>query len=227
MKSFRIVFLALFALVALCSSLGAQAVFEGVVESANTTTDELGEVQRYTMTLHVRGDIVRTEISAFGSNPSAVLIYRRDLGVVWVLNEKGRTFFEMRTSAQGRTEEGGKFPGTSRISKTGRSKKILGFPCDQLILRNDGAQTEYWGTRKLSSLASSIARAFGSDPTEPSGGMSDELAVMGYFPMIVRTRLEGRIIESTQVTKIDRHSLADSLFIIPSEYRKEPAPEMP
>ena len=45
----------------------AQTVFEGIVESRNTTTDEMGEVQRYMMTLHVKGDKVRTEIAGFGS----------------------------------------------------------------------------------------------------------------------------------------------------------------
>ncbi len=205
----------------------AQTIFEGIVESRNTTTDEMGQVQRYVMTLHVKGDKVRTDITGFGSNPPAVLIYRRDLGVVWVLNEKGKTFFEMRTSDQARMGEGGQTQGKSNIRKTGKSKKILGYPCDQLMLRNNEAQTEYWGTRNLSVLASSIARAFGSDPAELNGGMNDELAAMGYFPMIVRTRMEGRLIESSEVTKIDRHALADTLFVLPSDFRKEATPEMP
>jgi hypothetical protein len=207
--------------------LRAQTAFEGVVESRNTTTDELGELQRYTMTLRVKGDMVRTEISAFGSNPASVLIYRRDLGVVWILDEKGRTFFEMRTAGQDRVGEGRQEPGHPQIRKTGRSKKILGFLCDQLILRSEEAQTEYWGTRKLTALAATIARAFGSDVSESNSGMNDALAALGYFPMIARTKLGGRVIESSEVTKIIRCSLEDHLFAVPSDYRKETAPDMP
>lgn len=208
-------------------ALRGQTMFEGIVESRNMTTDEMGDHQQYTMILLVKGDMVRTEISSFGSNPSSILIYRRDLGRVWVLNEKGKTFFEMRMSDQGENREGGRAGGKSRVKKTGKTKKILGYSCDQLILLNEEAQTEYWGTRSLSALASSIARAFGSDPTEPNGGMNDELASLGYFPMIVRTRLEGRLIEYSEVTKIDRRGLADSLFVLPSGFRKESTPEMP
>ncbi len=227
MKTSRVVLLNVVVLLVAQSMLRGQAVVQGIVESRNMTTDETGRLQRYTMTLCVKGDMVRTEISAFGSNPPSTLIYRRDLGVVWVLSEKGKTFFEMRTNGSGQTGEGGELPSKPHIKRTGKSKRILGYPCDQLFLRNDDAQTEYWGTKNLSALAASIARAFGSDPGEPNGGMYDELARMGYYPMIVRTKLEGRLVESSEVTKINLHSLSDSLFVVPSEYRKELAPEMP
>ncbi len=208
-------------------TLPAQTIFEGIVESRNMTSDEMGEAQQYTMKLLVKGEMVRTEISSFGSNPASILIYRRDLGLVWVLNEKTKTFFEMRTSDQGQNREGGQTHGKPNIRKTGKTKKILGYPCDQLMLRNEDTQTEYWGTRSLSALAASIARAFGSDPNEPNGGINDELASLGYFPMIVRTRWEGRLIETSEVTRIGRQALADSLFVLPPDFRKESAPGMP
>ncbi len=208
-------------------ALYAQTKFEGIVESQNMTTDETGEPQKYTMRLLVKDEMVRTEISSFGSNPASILIYRRDLGLVWVLNEKTKTFFEMRTNDQGQSREGGQTRGKPGIRKTGKMRKILGYQCDQLLLRNEDAQTEYWGTRSLTALATSIARAFGSDPTEPNGGMNDELASLGYFPMIVRTRWEGRLIETSEVTRIGRQALADSLFVLPPDFRKESAPGMP
>jgi hypothetical protein len=208
-------------------SLRAQATFEGMVESRNTTTDELGEQQRYTMKLLVKGEMVRTEISAFGTNPASALIYRPDLRLVWVLNVKEKSFFEIRRTGSGTVGEGKESAGKSQVRKTGRSKKILGFPCDQLILRGGGAETEYWGTKQLASLARSIARAFGSDPTEVNRGINDQLAALGYFPMIVRSRLEGRVIEYSEVTKVDRRPLADSLFVLPADYRREAAPQMP
>jgi hypothetical protein len=208
------------------SLLQAQTAFEGIVVSRNTTTDELGALQQYTMTLRVKGDMVRTEISAFGSNPASVLIYRRDLGVVWILDEGRKTYFEMRTGGRDAAGEGKQLPAHPQIKKTGRSKKVLGYSCDQLILRSEGAETEYWGTKKLTALAAAIARAFDSDGSE-AGGMSDALAALGYFPMISRTKLEGRVIESSEVTKIQRCALEESLFAVPADYRKESAPDMP
>jgi hypothetical protein len=181
-------------------------------------------MQHFVMTLRVKGEMVRTEISAFGSNPANVLIHRRDLGLVWVLDEARQTFFEMRVDRQGEGEEL-RGSGDSHIQRTGKTKKILGYHCEQLLLRSGDVQTEYWGTKKLTSLASTIARVFGSG--ESAGGVSDALAALGYFPMIARTRFEGRVIEYTEVTKITRCTVEDSLFTVPADYRKESAPEMP
>jgi hypothetical protein len=44
---------------------------------------------------------------------------------------------------------------------------------------------------------------------------------MGYFPLLARTRLEGRILESSEVTRIDARQLAPELFDLPTGYRKE------
>lgn len=227
MKTTRFILPILLSGVTVTLPLHAQTIFEGIVESRNMTTDEMGEAQQYTMKLLVKGEMVRTEISSFGSNPASILIYRRDLGLVWVLNEKTKTFFEMRTTDQVLSRDGGQTRGKPNIRKTGKTKKILGYACDQLILRNEDARTEYWGTKSLSNLATSIARAFGSDPTEPNGGMNDELASLGYFPMVVRTRWEGKLIETSEVTRIGRKALAESLFVLPPDFRKESAPGMP
>jgi hypothetical protein len=227
MKTITIALLLSLLACSVSSSLRAQATFEGSIESRNTTTDELGELQHYTMKLLVKGDMVRTEISAFGTNPASTLIYRPDLRLVWILNVREKSFFEIRRTGPGEVGEGKESAGVSQIRKTGRSKKILGFPCDQLILRGGGAETEYWGTKQLSSPARSIARAFGSDPTEANRGINDQLAALGYFPMIVRSRWEGRVIEYSEVTKVDRRLLPDTLFVLPADYRRETAPQMP
>ncbi len=205
--------------------LVAQAPFEGIVESNNSTMDDMGEMQRYTMTLRVKGEKARTDISAFGSNPANLLIHRRDLGVVWVLDESKKTYFEMRMDGQEQAGKEMKGSGDSKLKKTGKKRKILGYPCEQLIFRNGDVQTEYWGTKKLTSLASTIARIFGAG--ESTEGISDALASLGYFPMIARTKLEGKVIEYSEVTKITRCALEDSLFVVPADYHKESAPEMP
>jgi hypothetical protein len=212
-------------LLAVTIPLIAQAPFEGIVESKNGTLDDMGEMQHYTMTLRLKGDKGRTDIAAFGSNPANLLIHRRDLGVVWVLDESKKTYFEMRMDGQEQAGKEMKGSGDSRLKKTGKKRKILGFPCEQLIFRNGDVQTEYWGTKKLISLTSMIARIFGEG--ESAEGISDALASLGYFPMIARTKLEGKVIEYSEVTKITRCALEDSLFVIPADYRKESAPEMP
>jgi hypothetical protein len=208
------------------SSMIAQSPFEGMVESKNTTTDELGALQQFTMTIWVREGRVRISMSAFGSDPGTTILYYRDRGLTLMLDDQERTYFEIRQSSKSPGDQRLEAPSQSNIRRTGKARKILGYPCDQLIARDGDAQTEYWATKGLSSLAETIASALGGDGNEAGAGVKDELAAMGYFPLIARTKLEGNIIESTEVTKIQKHRFADSLFELPAGYKKQSFQDM-
>jgi hypothetical protein len=206
---------------AFCAS--AQAPFEGVIESANLTSDEMGAPQKYTMTMSVKGGMVRVDIPSYGSTPGTALIYRRDLKCVWVLDDAERSYFEMQQEASGREGIAGERP---QIRSSGRTKKILGYPCDQLVMQTGDAKTEFWGTKKLGALAKAIALAIEAGGEEGGGVMNDELASMGYFPLVARTKLEGVVVESSEVTKIEGKKLEPALFEVPKGYRKQSRQEI-
>ena len=225
MKSTRLLTRAFFSVAVWSSSLTAQTSFEGIVESKNTTTDETGSIQRYPMTMWVTREAVRISISAFGTNPGSTIIYRHDQGIAWMLNDQEKTYFEIRQPEQSPDQKEQKPQQHSDVKRTGKRRTILGYPCDQLVLRTTEVETEYWGTKKLAALSATIARAIDNESAEV-GGMSDELAAMGYFPLIARTKLEGREVESTEVTKIVKQRLDPALFEIHAGYKKQSAQNM-
>jgi hypothetical protein len=112
------------------------------------------------------------------------------------------------------------------VKKTKKSQKFLGYPCDQFMVTVEGVETEIWGTKKLGPLATTINRVFAGNGGEGGKAWEDEITKMGYFPLVARTRLEGRVVESSEVTRIEERSLPADLFEIPSGYRKQGVKDM-
>jgi hypothetical protein len=218
MKTLTVLTRVLFLLLLPLSLIKAQAGFEGVVESVNTTTDEMGATQRFTMTMWVKDGMVRISMSPFGSNPGTTILYHRDRGSTLMLNDQEKTYFEIRQASPGeRTPEP---RNKTSMKRTGKVRTILGYPCDQLVTRDGDAQSEFWATKKLGGLATAIAGALDEGGGE-GGEAKDELAAMGYFPLVARIRLEGRIIESSEVTKLQKRKCENALFELPEGYKKQ------
>ena len=207
----------------------ATAQFEGVVESKNMTTDELGAQQHFTMTMWIKRDMVRIQTSATGTTPVSTMIYRNDRHVVWMINDEDRSYFEIVQENQ--SGKPGESPGMIEdekpvIRKTGRKKSILGYKCQQIFLKRSDTDTEIWGTQNLSSLAASLSQALGEEQGDPMSGLADELTKMGIFPLVAYTRIGKKVVESQEVTRINPQPLQQDLFEIPEGYRRQKPGEM-
>lgn len=210
-----------FLLAAVMQSSTAQ--FQGVVESKNMTTDELGSQQQFTMTMWITKDMVRIQNSAMGSTPVSTMIYRNDRHVVWMVNDEDRSYFEIVQENQLQKPEDQQSPVEDEkavIRKTGRKKSILGYKCEQFFIKRADAETEIWGTKGLSSLAASLSQALGEQQGEPLTGLADELTRMGVFPLLAYTRLGKNIVESQEVTRIRSQAMQQDLFEIPAGYKR-------
>ena len=199
----------------------ASGQFEGVVTSWNSTTDETGVLHEFTMTMWIKDEMVRIEISQIGNSPGSTVIYRSDIGFIWILNDSDSTYFEVKRVAGLRDSipldrDGDR----SRLRKTGKRRTILGYPSEQFVVRSGGTETEIWGTTLLADLSKAIARGLGEDVLS-SGSWNDELARGGVFPLVAVTRVGSGIWESSEVTEIRSEPLADSSFALPPQYRKQ------
>jgi hypothetical protein len=164
---------------------------------------------------------------ATGSAPAVTMIYRTDLHVIWMVNDEEKTYFEVSQTQQGE-ESPGIVPPDERpvIRKTGRSRKILGYACEQFLVKHSGAQTEIWGTKRLAGLATALAAALGQEQTVDGGSWTDVLTKRGVFPLLASTRIEGKIVESQEVTRIERLTLPPELFALPAGYKKQSVGDM-
>jgi hypothetical protein len=216
-----------FACVILLSpSLFAQ--FEGVVRSNNVTTDETGEMVAFEMTMWLKPDMLRIENSSTPSAPRSVMIYRNDRRVIWMLNDEDKSYFEIRQ--EGVPDFLGEIPRAEKsslaVKKTGRKRKILGFPCEQVMVTRDDQVTEIWGTPALNDLNEALRQTIGQDPALSGDDWNDELTRMGLFPLISVTRIEGKVAESQEVTRIERKKLLQYLFEIPEGFQRHKATDV-
>jgi hypothetical protein len=204
--------------------LRAPAQFEGVVESKNVTTDETGASQEFVMTMWIKNDMVKIQTSGIGSQPGSILIYRNDRHVVWILNDVDRTYSEMhQDESKEQKQPAPATPGENKpvIRKTGKTKKILGYLCEKIVVKTANDETEIWGTKALGHLASSISKVFGAASSDDEGAWSDELTKLGIFPLVASTKVEGEVVESQTVTRIEARSLPDELFELPADYKRQ------
>jgi hypothetical protein len=215
--------LALFLILA-AAHLHASSQFEGTIVSSNRTVDDAGSSQLYLMTIHVKKSMVRVEMPSIAGIPASTAIFRRDRKITWMLDATSRTYFEIRTPQDGVNDEGAvgeKEP--PAVQRTKKTKKLLGFTCEQVIVTRNEVRTEVWGARGLEGLASVLADVLDNDQAPAS---DDVIAAMGLFPLHSTTTYEGRELESQEVTRIERKQLDPALFEIPPGYSKQKAADV-
>lgn len=207
----------------------ASAQFEGVVESTSLTTDETGTMVRYPMTMLVKGEMVKIVIPAVGQIQATTMIYRRDRGMMWVLNDHAKTYFEVVLSDEKANRESPSDQGSEEgpePQRTGKTRTILGYACDQVLVKTGEVETEFWGTKQLGELARTMSHVFGDGSADEGSPWGDEITKMGYFPLVAKTRLQGKVLESMEVTRIARKAVPAAIFEIPEGYRKEGAKDL-
>lgn len=204
------------------SVTSADGQFEGTVESKNVTTDDTGRPQEFVMTMWIKKDRIRVQTSAFGTTPGTTMIYRKDRRVVWMLNEEAHTYFEMLQEEPRQEGRQAPLPPPDEklaVKKTGKTKKILGYPAEQFLVKGQDQETEVWGTRQLSTLSSTVTAVLGGE--QASGGWMDELSGMGIFPLAAFTRIDGKVVESQEIVRIEERPMPSDLFELPAGFRKQ------
>lgn len=202
------------------------AQFEGIVESKNITTDEMGRPQEFVMTMWIKKDMVKIETSGT-TTPGSTMIYRTDLRKIWMLNAEDKSYFEI--SQDEKAQEVFSAGGTTEkysIKKTRKTKAIAGYPCEQFIIKRNTEETQVWGTKKLAHLVRAISRALGQEHTMVAEGATHEMMKLGIYPMLSSTKVDGHLIESQEVTRVETKGLDASLFSLPEGYKKQKSVDM-
>jgi hypothetical protein len=209
---------ALLILVFSCGTLDAQ--FEGVIQSRNMTTDETGAEQQYVMTMWIKGAMAKITNTAIGTTPASTMIYRSDQRVIRILNDENKTYFEIpQGKSQGEAGNEGNEP--AAVKKTGKTKKVLGYLCQQFMISQGEMETEIWGTKDLKGLSGALARALGEERAGQGATWNDELTKLGIYPLQANTRIEGKVVESQEVVRIEKQTLAEDLFSLPAGYKRQ------
>ena len=208
---------------ALVFSTSALAQFEGVIESRNLTTDDEGKPQKFIITMWIKNDRMRVETGPIGTTPATTMIYRADRKMVWMLNEEEHSFFEILQNGGGALQDTGtrsSQPDESLV-KTGKKKKILGYPCDLFIMKSGDQVTEIWGTRALPALMATTTSVLGGESEEDVPSWNNELRRLGMYTLSARTTVSGKLVEAQDISRIEQRTVDEEKFELPEGYKKQ------
>ncbi|GJQ21155.1 MAG: hypothetical protein HBSIN02_15100 [Bacteroidia bacterium] len=106
---------------------------------------------------------------------------------------------------------------------TGKKETILGYACEQAVIRQAEGETEVWVTKGLGRFLQAGFPARSSSPVMKR--IEEELVQKGFFPLRMITRpADGSGEMRMEATKIEKSRLADELFSIPTGYQKMSMP---
>lgn len=144
----------------------------------------------------------------------------------------------MREAAKGMKKSGDddeKFP---KLTDTGKQETIAGYPCEHYLI-GDKQELDicmakglgYFGMGGQSGGGLGTLRnlAYGPKMLAEAAAHPEWLKLLegGAFPLKVTTIEDGKVKMSMEATRIEKKSLDDSLFIIPTDYKELSMPNMP
>jgi len=119
------------------------------------------------------------------------------------------------------------------IERTGKTEKILGYTCDQILVtdKEKGTVTELWVAPDLGMFMGlgngGGGGMFGGRKTAAAAKWEEALKGKGGFPLrVISHDAKGKDVFKMEATKIEPGPQPDSLFAPPAGYQKFQMPDM-
>jgi hypothetical protein len=192
--------------VTIAQELETKKSFEGVMEVQVQNTER---VQLFSFSL--KNGRVRVEPADMADAAQVILVdhaARRTM----VLLPAREQFVEIPMPAEGTREQSG-------IQKTDQTDELLGFACDQFMLKSAEQEIEIWATKALGTAGTFLTNATLQTIEIPS--WQTELLSLGYFPMkAIERDASGYEAAKFEVNSVQKKALGDHLFRVPRGYEK-------
>ena len=190
--------------------------FEGIVKYDAKFADEESETNlTLTMDYFIKDNKFRVEFNS--PEGQAIMLINKDKTVMLI--PQNNMYMEFSNTDENDTEDT-KTNDEFTKSKTGATKEILGFNCEQYIFKEDDGTMELWFTKDLGFFM------FAANPMEKSK-IDNKYFADGFFPLIIKMKDPNGIENgSLDAVKVEKKKLADSMFEIPAGYTKFTMPEM-
>ena len=200
----------------------AADAFEGKVSLAITA--EKGRTQ--TLNYSIKGQKLRMDIETEGKAMTSIM----DMGKLEMLMLMPEQQMYMVMPIKKPVEQAMAKQGesTADIEVTGKTETILGYKCNQILVKDKGAVTEMWVAEGLGAF---MGMGSGGGGGRKGGGAAaakweEALKGKGGFPLRVISRdAKGRESFKMEATKIEPGSLPDSSFAPPAGYQKFSMPD--
>jgi hypothetical protein len=101
------------------------------------------------------------------------------------------------------------------ITKTGETKKILGYECEKFLFDQNGSKGESWMTKDLGAFM------FFSQSQQGMADWQKEILNEGYFPLqVTEYNSNGKVGSAYSVIEVTPQELSSDMFAVPSSYQK-------
>jgi Domain of unknown function (DUF4412) len=216
------------------SHLFAATAFEGKVSLAMSS----GKDRAQNMNYSIKGQKLRMDITSEGREMSTIMDMAKLEMLMLMPEEQMYMVMPMQKPVEKAMEKQGE--STAEIERTGKTEKILGYQCEQILVKDKGTVTEMWVASDLG-----MFMGLGSGGGGGGGGMGgmfgggregggaagakweEALKGKGGFPLRVISRdAKGKETFKMEATKIEPGRLPDSLFVPPEGYQKFSMPDM-
>jgi hypothetical protein len=215
-------------------SFAAAQSFEGIIEmQVKSPNQETTMPMKY----FVKGDFIRMEMQSPRGEMAMIMDSKNKKTIM--LMPQMQSYMERNIDAptQGDAKK-------SEITKTGKMEKILGYDCDQFIMKGEKGETEMWAAKGLGTFTRLGMGGPGGRMGGPGGGpggmrggmggggqtpaaWEEEFRTKGLFPMrVVSLGTDGKEESRMEVTKIEKKALDAALFKAPEGWQKMDMPMM-
>jgi len=221
-------FLAVGALLTAVQSFAAKT-FEGKVSLAITA--EKGKAME--LNYSIKGQMLRTDMNAEGHDVATIMDLSKLEMLMLMSEQKMYMVMPIKKPVEQAAAKSGE--SNAEIEVTGKTETILGYKCNQILVKDKNTVTEVWAAEGLGAFmgmggggggggGGGLAGMFGGGQRKSSANAAKwEEAVKGKggFPLRVISRdAKGKETFKMEATKIEPGSLPDSLFSPPAGYQK-------
>lgn len=202
----------MFLLTAFALTAASAQTFEGVIAFSVTGPQESRTMQYYT-----KGETVRIEFEQMPGMTMAVVANSKT-GAAFVLMTENKMYMEMNLKDMPAPEGSQK---DIDFRKTGKTRNIVGYPCEQVMMKQDNAEVEMWVTKGLGTFISN----FNTGPKSPAmKKIESELTSKGYFPLLMISKSAGQGEFRMEALSVTKKQLSKNLFVIPGDFTKMQMP---
>lgn len=166
---------------------------------------------------YVKGDRARMESSPNTSaEPYYILDYFSKKMFVIMTNKDSYFELSMEKTPSAQASADSK---PESMTKTDETETILGFPCEQWILKENDVTTTMWATKAFSANVTLLGLQ--KQDMQVLFRWDEELKSRGLFPLkLAQQDVNGTEVYKFEVLKIQRKIVNDLLFRIPGGYEK-------
>lgn len=212
-------------LTAACSF--AAKTFEGKV----TLNMSAGKKGGQTMNYSIKGQKLRMDIDTDGHQIMTIMDMEKLEMLMLMPDQKKYMVMPIKKPIEEAVAKHGE--STAVVEVTGKTETILGYKCNQILVKDKGVTTEVWMAEDLgmfmglgNSGGNPMAGMFGGKAKAAPSGWEEQFKGKAGFPLrVISLDAKNKETFRMEATKIEPGNLPASLFVPPAGYEKFQMPD--